>query len=145
MAKSRIKLPKRLAGVKIPKVVRKGPINDFLNSTGGQLLLAQAALAAITLFTAKQATGQSASEVLAHPVDSLKKTGKKAAARAGQAQDELARSSARLRFAFEEGVRAFREALAEPVPSVADGAPLAANEDEGGKKKNWSQPETTPH
>src|SRR5688572_12021179 len=135
MAKSRIKLPKRLAGVKIPKVVRKGPINDFLNSTGGQLLLAQAALAAITLFTAKQATGQSASEVLAHPVDSLKKTGKKAAARAGQAQDELARSSARLRFAFEEGVRAFREALAEPGLPVPD-TPLAASEDEGGKKKN---------
>ncbi len=38
---SRIKLPKRLAGVKIPKSVRKGAVADFLNSSAGQLLLVE--------------------------------------------------------------------------------------------------------
>ena len=47
MAKSRIKVPKRLAGVKIPKAVRKGPVMDFVNSKSGRILIAQALTAAI--------------------------------------------------------------------------------------------------
>jgi hypothetical protein len=38
---NRIKLPKRLAGVKIPKSVRKGAVRDFLNSPAGQLRLVE--------------------------------------------------------------------------------------------------------
>ena len=41
MAKKKLKLPKRIAGVKIPKTVRKGPVADFLNSPGGQELIAE--------------------------------------------------------------------------------------------------------
>ena len=29
-----VKVPKRIAGMKIPKTVRKGPVVDFLNSIG---------------------------------------------------------------------------------------------------------------
>ena len=71
MSKSRIKLPKRIAGVKVPKSVRKGPIMDFVNSSAGQLLLAEAVMAAVGLFAARQGNGGAAGEVLSHPVDSL--------------------------------------------------------------------------
>ena len=145
MSKSRIKLPKRIAGVKLPKSVRKGPIMDFVNSSAGQLLLAEAAMAAVGLFAAKQASDGSAGEVLAHPVDSLQRAGRKVARRAGDAQDQIARSSARLRFALEEGIRAFREALAEPGLDPEQGASSEEDVESGTKKKNWSAPEATPH
>ena len=38
MAK-KLKVPKRVAGVKIPKAVRKGPVGTFLNSTSGRYWL----------------------------------------------------------------------------------------------------------
>src|SRR5687768_8548538 len=40
----RIKLPKRIAGIKIPKGIRKGPVVKFLNTPPGQVVLAQALL-----------------------------------------------------------------------------------------------------
>ena|SRR5690349_21460588 len=145
MSKSRIKLPKRIAGVKVPKSVRKGPIMDFVNSSGGQLLLAEAVMAAVGLFAARQANGGAAGEVLSHPVDSLQRAGQKVARGAGDAQDQLARSTARLRFALEEGVRAFREALVEPGVNPQEEAPPDEELEAGAKKKNWSGPEATPH
>jgi hypothetical protein len=42
MAKLRIKVPKRVVGVKIPKAVRKGPVMEFVNSKSGRVLIAQA-------------------------------------------------------------------------------------------------------
>ncbi|HEU5135189.1 MAG TPA: hypothetical protein VFU13_08615 [Steroidobacteraceae bacterium] len=39
-----------MVGVKIPKSVRKGPIMDFVNSTTGRVLIAQALTAAIGVF-----------------------------------------------------------------------------------------------
>jgi hypothetical protein len=42
-----LKLPKRIAGVKVPKVLRRpGTIVDFLNSPVGRLVLAEALIAA---------------------------------------------------------------------------------------------------
>ncbi|HYG26121.1 MAG TPA: hypothetical protein VD906_04380 [Caulobacteraceae bacterium] len=49
MAKKRKKsaaLPKRLAGVKIPKRVRKGPLGDFMASPAGKLVVAEMVAAA---------------------------------------------------------------------------------------------------
>lgn len=40
----KLKIPKRIAGLKIPKAVRKGPAGKFLKSSAGQLLVAQALL-----------------------------------------------------------------------------------------------------
>ncbi|HEX6397162.1 MAG TPA: hypothetical protein VFZ95_07045, partial [Steroidobacteraceae bacterium] len=121
------------------------PIMDFVNSSAGQLLLAEAVMAAAGLFAAKQASGTAVGEVLSHPADNLQRAGQKVARRAGDAQDQLARSTARLRFALEEGVRAFREALAQPGMEPADEAPIEEDVEASAKKKNWSGPEATPH
>ena len=48
-------LPKRIAGVKVPKSVRKGPLGQLLASRTGQALLAEAIMAAGAVGVAKQA------------------------------------------------------------------------------------------
>jgi hypothetical protein len=95
MAKSRIKVPKRVAGVKIPKAVRKGPVMDFVNSKTGRVLIAQALTAAIGVLAYKQASPETQ--------DSANDTG-----------DALKRNTARLSAAFGEAVAAFRTALNQP-------------------------------
>jgi len=57
MAKKKRKsgLPKRIAGVKVPKSVRKGRFGRMLGSRTGQALLAEALLAAGAVGVAKQA------------------------------------------------------------------------------------------
>lgn len=101
MAKSKIKVPKRVAGVKIPKAVRKGPVLQFVNSSAGKLLVAEALTAALGIFAYKQAADG---------------TGEKIKMKAQDAQEALRNNTARLTHAFGEGVRAFREALSEPAP-----------------------------
>jgi len=95
--KSKIKLPKRVAGVKIPKAVRKGPVLQFVNSSAGRMLVAEALTAAVGLFAYKEAKGPNG--------EALERT-------ATDAEEALKRNTARLTHAFGEGVRAFREALA---------------------------------
>jgi hypothetical protein len=55
--KKKLKLPKRIAGVKIPKAARKGPVADFINSSGGQVLLAEALVLAAGGVRDQQAQG----------------------------------------------------------------------------------------
>ena len=45
MAK-KLKLPKRIAGIKIPKTIRKGSVGEFMSSPAGQLVIAEALVAA---------------------------------------------------------------------------------------------------
>jgi hypothetical protein len=99
-----IKLPKRVAGVKIPKVIRKGPLGQFLNSGAGQLVLAETLVAAAAAFTAAKADEVPLGETVRHPVDSVRRVGH-AMATAGAGESE------RLAHAFREAGRAFREAL----------------------------------
>jgi hypothetical protein len=87
--KLKLKIPKKVAGVKIPKSVRKGPVRDFLNSSAGQLLLAEGL---IVLSGARQ------------PMESLGKVKQ-------DASGPLSQESARLSFAFKEAIRAFRAAM----------------------------------
>jgi hypothetical protein len=56
--RKKVKLPKRIAGVKLPKATRKGPIVDFLNSSGGQVLLAEALVLAAGVFGARRVAAQ---------------------------------------------------------------------------------------
>jgi hypothetical protein len=42
MAKTKAGLPKRIAGIKLPKRVRKGPKGEFLGSKVGKALVAEA-------------------------------------------------------------------------------------------------------
>jgi len=119
-SKSKIKVPKRVAGVKIPKVVRKGPVLQFVNSSAGRMLIAEALTAALGVVAYKQ--GGDGAEKL--------KLG------ARDAEKMLERNTARLTHAFGAGVRAFREALMEPAdgpaPSVAaDNADVEDAEDAG--------------
>ena len=94
--KSKIKVPKRVAGVKIPKAVRKGPVVDFVNSSAGRLLIAQALTAAVAVFAVKESDSPTSRRV-------------KAGARS--AEEMVKENTARLGHAFAAGVRAFREAL----------------------------------
>jgi hypothetical protein len=115
MAKSsRIKVPKRVAGVKIPKSVRKGPALQFVNSSAGKMLVAEALTAALAMFAYKQAQGENGAK--------LKET-------ARDAEDALKRNTARLTHALSEGVRAFREALATHEPGTLEGEQLEANDE----------------
>jgi len=147
MAK-RVKIPKRVAGVKIPKAIRKGPIMEFVNSSAGQLLLAEAVMAAIGLFAAKSANGEGTGDVLSHPLDSLKRAGRNIGGHAGDAGAIMSRNTARLQFAMTEAVRAFRAALAEPsaVPAMNEPPPTEPETPEAGKKKTRPASESAvPH
>jgi hypothetical protein len=98
-SKTKIKVPKRVAGVKIPKAVRKGPVLQFVNSSAGRLLVAEALTAAVGLFAYQRSQGEN---------------GKGIADTARNAEEMLKQNTARLTFAFGEAVRAFREALTQP-------------------------------
>jgi hypothetical protein len=127
--KVKIKLPKRVAGLKIPKVVRKGPIGEFLNSGAGQVLLAETLVAAAAVFTAAK-TGEDSpvAEGLRHPVDGARRLSH-ALSDAGSDQ------SARLSYAFKEAARAFREALQNSNAAAWEERPEPLAEDAGAKKK----------
>jgi len=124
-SKSKIKVPKRVAGMKIPKTVRKGPVMDFVNSSAGRLLIAEALGAALAVFAYRN-------------VDS--DTGRRIKDGTRDAEAALRRNTARLSFAFSEAVRVFRESLSRSdVPGngasgdVIDSEPDTALE--GAKKK----------
>ena len=103
--KVKIKLPKRVAGVKIPKTVRKGPIGQFLNSGAGQVILAETVVAAAAMFAAAKTDEDSPiGDSLRHPVGKARRMSQ-VVADAGSGQTE------RLAHAFKEAGRAFREAL----------------------------------
>ncbi len=130
MARSRIKVPKRVVGVKIPKAVRKGPVMDFVNSKSGRVLMAQALTAAIGVLAYKQASPETRERV-----------GDKIKEGAGDTADVLKRSTARLSYAFGEAVTAFRTALQQPAGADAESAAQELEDqftevkDRAGKKK----------
>jgi hypothetical protein len=133
MAKSsKIKVPKQIVGVRIPKSVRKGPIMDFVNSTTGRVLIAQAITAAIGVFAYRKADP----ETRDHVRSKVKKG-------ANDARELMTRSTALLSFALGEAVTAFRTALDQPAANEAD-EPAPESDGEAGKKKkkqNWSSSE----
>jgi hypothetical protein len=105
MAKSKsgkkLKIPKRIGGVKVPKAARKGPVADFLNSSGGQVLLAEALVLAAGVFGINQ----------------LRSTSGRNGA---DARGTIEEASARLAHACSEALKAFRAALAEDPPAAED-------------------------
>lgn len=108
MAKhGKIKLPRRIAGVKIPKAIRKGPIGHFLNSGAGQLVIAETLVAAAAAFTAvKTDESGKVADTLKHPVDSMRRASE-AVAEVGAGEGE------RFAHAFRAACRAFVDALHE--------------------------------
>jgi hypothetical protein len=121
MAK-RLKVPKRIAGVKIPKAIRKGPVGDFLNSSAGQVLVAEAVLAAGGALAAGRTDPRSpAGKTLRHPLRQLKRATRAAMHERGHATDALADGRERLAFALSEAVAAFRAALSTEPPEPRAG------------------------
>jgi hypothetical protein len=152
--KIKVKLPKRIAGVKIPKGVRKGPVRDFLNSSAGQLIIAEAVVLAGGALAAKGTDPDSTTgDALRHPADAIKSVGRRVLARGSDAKDHLSQDTGRLSFAMSEAMRAFRAALEQPADAVveptgrADASRPSRSEvttDESGKKKSASSP-NPPH
>jgi hypothetical protein len=103
---SKIKLPKRVAGIKIPKSVRKGAVRDFLNSGAGQLVLAELVAIAAAAFAAKGVDARGAGE-----------------------------AAGRLSRAFHAALSAFREEL-RLDPEVVDSARADVMTAERTKKKS---------
>lgn len=137
MAKSSIKVPKKVVGVKIPKSVRKGPVMNFVNSTAGRVLIAQALTAAIGAFAYKNADPETRERL-------------KGKVRKGTdgAREMMARNTTRLSFAFGEAVTAFRAALNEPMPEEFSESVSSTEPDNAKKnrKQNWSSSEpANPH
>ena len=140
-----VKVPKRIAGFKIPKTVRKGPVVDFLNSSGGQVLIAEALLLAARSFAGKRVDPDSpVGEFINHPVEKAKEAAVSSKAVAHRASNGASEASSKLARAFEEGIRAFRAALSEPVApelqsvshvdDLIRGASIDSTEDQLSKK-----------
>jgi hypothetical protein len=103
--KSKSFLPKRIAGVKVPKKVRKGRFGELLASPAGQALLAEAIMAVGAMASAKKvADSPQAREKLGGVADALRSGGKKAKRKAPQVSDAVA-------YALGEAARSFADAL----------------------------------
>jgi NAD+--asparagine ADP-ribosyltransferase len=120
MAKKKKKglLPKRIAGVKVPKSVRNGRLGELLASRAGQALIAEAVMAAGAVVAAKKAKDSPKVRNLAsYAADRVQH------AAAGQGRDMGAAGSA-LAVALGEAARSFVDALNRrgetPPPLHAD-------------------------
>jgi hypothetical protein len=108
------KVPKRIAGVKIPKAIRKGPVGDVLRSSGAQVLLAEVLLALAVVYAARRFDGNATGDELRHPLESL---------RAGRNWSRAA--AERVTRALGAGVQAFRVAMQESLADVGAGSKQA--------------------
>jgi hypothetical protein len=102
----RIKVPKRIAGVKIPKAVRKGPIGHFLNSSAGQRLIAEALLVAGGVTAARGADADSPfGGAIRHSLHRITE------GEDGKLRNALRLEPERFAHALSDGFVAFRDAL----------------------------------
>jgi hypothetical protein len=132
-----IKIPRKLAGVKIPKTLRKGPVGQFVNSPAGQLLIAEAIAVGIAALAARRtATGERAGAVLAH----------RAAEFGAQTRESMIDTSHRFAAAMRAGLTAFRQTLDEEsgADGAVDGASVSrASEEDLSPKKRPASSATT--
>jgi hypothetical protein len=130
MAK-KLKLPKRIAGVKIPKPVRKGPVGTFLNSSAGQMLIAEAILVAAGAIAVRGSDPHSRTgEAIRHPLQKVKRASRAAMHKGARAKGAVADGSERLADALRDGVAAFKASLengrVEPRAGELDAEGVAA-------------------
>jgi hypothetical protein len=142
--KLKVKLPKRIAGIKIPRVVRKGPVADFMNSSGGQILIAEALVLAAGAFTAKHVDSDSpTAEALHHPIKTAKSVSERATD--GDVAQQVTRNSERFAHAFRAAAQAFRRALEQDGGETLDTTSEPAS-DISKKKSSTSRTGTSsPH
>lgn len=115
-AKKKAKLPKRIAGVKVPKALRRARLAELLSSPVGQAIVADAIVGAAGLLAAK-AKDHPKARHLAHEA---KEGAEHAGHDAAQAGREVAHSAgaagATLAYALSEAAHAFAEALRRGPP-----------------------------
>jgi hypothetical protein len=124
-------LPKRIAGVKVPKSVRKGPFGQLLASRTGQALLAEAIMAAGAVGVARKsddkdgAHAESAPPLLAGlAADALRRW-----QGAGRGHDnETGPMGATIAYALGEAARVFVRALGEHQEAASPAETPAAAE-----------------
>jgi hypothetical protein len=109
MAKTKKKaksfLPKRIAGVKVPKSVRKGRLGEMLASRTGQALIAEAIMATGAVAVAKKASDSPKARGFIHnAAERVRNAGDEAGHDAGVAGGVLA-------YALGEAARSFADAL----------------------------------
>ncbi|RAK50882.1 hypothetical protein [Phenylobacterium deserti] len=126
-------LPKRIAGIKIPKAVRKAPIGELLASKAGQALIAEAVMAVGAVAGGKSASNPKVRRAADKTARGVKDVG----AGAGAAGGVLA-------YALGEAARSFVDALregrdhGEPAPQREPdwtASSLSADEPRASKKK----------
>lgn len=131
-----IKLPKRIAGIKIPKGIRKGPVMKFLNTPPGQVVLAQALLVIGGAFAVEKSRDDDGT---LHPMDALKDATRNIGKRSDFAGAKLTR-------AFAAAAHAFRDAMESDDDRIIDHDSMESGT-EGTRKKSRvrSEPPSTPH
>lgn len=137
--KSKGLLPKRIAGVKVPKKVRKGRFGELLASKTGQALIVQAIIAAGAVAGAKKAAGDpKARGAIADLAGKVKSAGE-------DAGDQVAETSSAVTYALGEAARTFAEALHRGGPASEEATSWeAAGADEQAKKKTGDGMEPRP-
>jgi hypothetical protein len=139
--KLKLRIPKRVAGVKIPKTVRKGPVAKFLNSSAGQVLLAEAlVVVGGTLAAERSGSGSGLGELVRNRASGAWK---------GDDGVDIGPEANRLASALNEAIRAFRtRLLSEERQSTRDGdmedAGDVQSESLRPKKKTAGSPTETP-
>ena len=116
--RKKVSVPKRLAGVKIPKPVRRS-LRSFAGSQDGRTILGEALLAAGAAIAANQARDGSATRAA---------IGKHAPRLKAKARDKAAAirgSAASVGLAFEAASRAFTEALRRGEPMTPENPPAS--------------------
>jgi len=95
------KIPKKVAGFKIPGTLRQSPVSKFLNSTAGRMLIAEAvAVGVAALLMRRNRKGERTGAVLANRMAEF----------GSASQDGMRRTSDRLASAMHAGLDAFRKA-----------------------------------
>lgn len=105
-------VPKRIAGVKVPKAVRR-TLEEHLGSKNGRKLIGDAVLAAVAAIAAAQSRKGSAARRFAqdHPPENLKAAASNLKGEAKDAAAGAALSGAAIAYALGEAGRSFVDAL----------------------------------
>ncbi len=144
MAKSRKKkdhLPKRIAGMKVPKSIRRGRVGKFLASPEGEALVLGLVATAGQRIIRKGQVGRRTANFLRHPIESLKVAGGKTGHAGAEAAGDVKDFGAAFAYALGEAARSFSEALhtRPDEPDTTDNPKAAfpgeASESKGSKRK----------
>lgn len=115
--KSKAALPKRIAGVKIPRRVRKSPVGRLLSSPVGQaIVVASLVQAGRELIEHEGRRGTAARRFTDLSAVKLKRTGKRARRAAEDGADQIGDAGSTLAFAIGEAARSFMDALHRGPP-----------------------------